>query len=331
MKKLFLLLFVVFSSWLYGANVYFLNGGSGYVYTNGQSFYSNQDGYAPVSYWIWADPSRYNYGHCGARFQDPNGNWSDWSDLSGSQGTHHCLKAGTWHVQGRVYVYWDIYGYSNYWMYTNFTLYFYVVDNYAPSTPQNFQVSSPLNQNPVLTWNANTEADLSGYRVYKKYTISSGGTMTTSIFTTSTSYTDGDFTANYKTGEDVAEYWVTAEDINSNVSSETTHKIVDGTSHIQWKLSTNSNEKPSDFNLSQNYPNPFNPSTTIRYDIKEKGFVSLVVYDISGREVVTLINEYKDEGYYFINFDSSNLPSGVYIYKLNVNNFVLAKKMTYLK
>lgn len=85
------------------------------------------------------------------------------------------------------------------------------------------------------------------------------------------------------------------------------------------------------FSLHQNYPNPFNPSTTIRYDIKEKGFVSLVVYDISGREVVTLVNEYKDEGYYFINFDASNLPSGVYIYKLKVNNFVLAKKMTYLK
>ena len=103
MKKLFfLILFFSINILTFGANVYFLNGGPGYVYTNGQTFNSNQDGYAVVSYWIWADPARYNYQACGARFQDPDGNWSGWSQLSGSQGTHHCLKAGTWNVEGRV-------------------------------------------------------------------------------------------------------------------------------------------------------------------------------------------------------------------------------------
>lgn len=77
---------------------------------------------------------------------------------------------------------------------------------------------------------------------------------------------------------------------------------------------------PNEFNLSQNYPNPFNPVTTINYSVPEKSFIKIKVFDVLGKEVATLVNEEKDAGNYSINFDASNLSSGVYIYKLIVNN-----------
>lgn len=86
-----------------------------------------------------------------------------------------------------------------------------------------------------------------------------------------------------------------------------------------------------EYNLSQNYPNPFNPVTTISYQIKEQGLVQLIVYDLLGSEVATIVNQTKSEGEYSVNFDASNLPSGVYIYSLRVNDFVQNNKMTLLK
>ncbi len=84
---------------------------------------------------------------------------------------------------------------------------------------------------------------------------------------------------------------------------------------------------PNNYFLKQNYPNPFNPSTYINYGLKEGSFVTLKVYNILGTEVATLVNEYKPAGNYKVNFDASQLASGVYIYRLNTNNFVQTRKM----
>ena len=83
--------------------------------------------------------------------------------------------------------------------------------------------------------------------------------------------------------------------------------------------------------LSRNYPNPFNPLTTISYQIKEQRLVQLKVYDMLGREVAILVNGIKSEGSYSVDFDASNLPSGVYIYSLRANDFIQNNKMTLLK
>jgi len=83
--------------------------------------------------------------------------------------------------------------------------------------------------------------------------------------------------------------------------------------------------------LSANYPNPFNPTTNIVYQIKKKGFVSLKVFDIIGREVAQLVNESEEPGQYLVTFDARNLPSGVYIYSLRVNDFVSNQKMSLVK
>ena len=88
---------------------------------------------------------------------------------------------------------------------------------------------------------------------------------------------------------------------------------------------------PQQYSLSQNYPNPFNPTTTIMYDIKERTNVALKVFDILGREVISLVNEEKPAGAYSVAFDATNFPSGVYFYQLRAGSFVETKKMLLLK
>ncbi len=85
------------------------------------------------------------------------------------------------------------------------------------------------------------------------------------------------------------------------------------------------------FSLSQNYPNPFNPSTAISYSIAEPGFVTLKVYDILGNEIATLVNEEKSVGSYHATFNAAEIPSGVYIYKLQSGFISLVKKLVLLK
>jgi hypothetical protein len=93
----------------------------------------------------------------------------------------------------------------------------------------------------------------------------------------------------------------------------------------------NSSQIPKLFSLSQNYPNPFNPSTEINYNIPSQSLVKIVVYDIAGREVTTLVNETKQPGSYNVTFDGKNLASGVYLYKIQAGEFSDIKKMVLVK
>jgi len=88
---------------------------------------------------------------------------------------------------------------------------------------------------------------------------------------------------------------------------------------------------PTEYKLEQNYPNPFNPSTSIRYQVSTISQVSIKGYDILGNEVTTLVNEQKEPGYYEIDFNAGSFASGVYIYRLQANNYVSTKKMMVLK
>ncbi len=88
---------------------------------------------------------------------------------------------------------------------------------------------------------------------------------------------------------------------------------------------------PAEYALNQNYPNPFNPVTTIAYRIPENTGVQLNVYDMSGRRVRTLVNEYANAGSYEVSFDASGLPSGVYFYRLDAGSHSTVKKMVLMK
>ena len=85
------------------------------------------------------------------------------------------------------------------------------------------------------------------------------------------------------------------------------------------------------FSLDQNFPNPFNPSTTISYQLSAEGLVSIKVYNVLGKEIATLDNEIKQSGLHEVNFDASGYGSGIYLYKMTVNNFSQTRKMIVLK
>lgn len=91
------------------------------------------------------------------------------------------------------------------------------------------------------------------------------------------------------------------------------------------------NESINKFQLNQNYPNPFNPATIINFTIPKTSFVTIKVYDVLGREVATLINEEKTFGNYKVEFNASNLASGIYFYSMQAGDFVKTKKLILLK
>ena len=90
------------------------------------------------------------------------------------------------------------------------------------------------------------------------------------------------------------------------------------------KISSNT---PDDYKLFQNYPNPFNPSTKIKFDVPKASYVKLIVYDVLGREIKTLVNEKLNAGRYEIDWNGSGYPSGVYFYRLVTDEYVSVKKM----
>ncbi len=94
---------------------------------------------------------------------------------------------------------------------------------------------------------------------------------------------------------------------------------------------TSYTELPDSFILNQNYPNPFNPSTNIEFSIPKSEFVSLKVFDITGKEISVLVSENLNPGNYKINFNGAGLTSGVYFYILNTGGYVQTKKMMLLK
>ncbi|MBN8585299.1 MAG: T9SS type A sorting domain-containing protein [Ignavibacteria bacterium] len=96
-------------------------------------------------------------------------------------------------------------------------------------------------------------------------------------------------------------------------------------------INQNGTTIPDNFSLSQNYPNPFNPVTNIKFNLPKSGYVKLVVFDVMGREVATMLNENLNAGSYTADFDASNLSSGIYFYKLVTADFTDTKKMMLVK
>ncbi|MBK9096536.1 MAG: T9SS type A sorting domain-containing protein [bacterium] len=206
----------------------------------------------------------------------------------------------------------------------------------APAPPTGLTITKSVNNHPLLSWNANPEPDRYQYIVQKD-----AGELgwINLIQTSNLQYEDPN--ESYCTAVPPAVcpdgHWVyyrlKAVDLQSHVSdpSGNVGTYVLGGNPYKIGGEGNNEQKPDEYALSQNYPNPFNPTTTINYAIKTAGEVTLKVYDMLGTEVASLVNEIQEAGKYSVEFNASNLPSGIYFYTLTSGNFMETKKLILLK
>lgn len=208
---------------------------------------------------------------------------------------------------------------------------FYITNptNGKPAKPQGLTIGSNPGDGLVrLQWAANIEPDLSLYEVSRK--VDEYGTGWIVIATTiNTYYVDQEMYYAPGAGLVGSHYRIRAKDTQGFYSLYS-EEVSERTEPMNKEATLVSNSVISEYKI-QNYPNPFNPVTNLIYQIKESGLVQLKIYDILGKEVATLVNEVKQAGVYSALFDAGNLPSGVYIYTLRVNDFTASKKMTVLK
>ena len=178
--------------------------------------------------------------------------------------------------------------------------------------------SSTVANNVKLNWSTVNEENNSGFDIERKLStgewtkignVAGNGTSTVSH---SYSFEDRNIaTGNYN-------YRLKQIDFNGNFEYYSlSYEVIVGV--------------PSKFELSQNYPNPFNPSTTINYQLANNSFVSLKIYDMSGKEVAALVNTMQTAGYYSVNFNALSLSSGMYFYTIKANDFVSTKRMMLVK
>lgn len=118
---------------------------------------------------------------------------------------------------------------------------------------------------------------------------------------------------------------------NGTDSLKTTNAQILTIKRTKINISTISEQIPEVFELKQNYPNPFNPSTKINFAIPKNGFVNLKVFDITGKEIATLVSENLQAGFYEYDFDAARLPSGVYFYRLESSEFREVRRMILMK
>ncbi|MCF8243042.1 MAG: T9SS type A sorting domain-containing protein [Melioribacteraceae bacterium] len=219
----------------------------------------------------------------------------------------------------------------------NYTLDLYVGTAFEapPSIPQNLKVSW-YNNHPKLTWDSNGEPDMQSYKIWKYV---EGSSMIAATVNHDTSLSTHQWIDNYvdKPGKfdpvyDIR-YKVKARDNSSKESLYSEQVSIDGTTEYLWKNSNidENNKSPKNYSLGNNYPNPFNPSTSIDYAIPKSGHVILNVVNILGETVMSLVNRNQEAGYYTVNFNSANLASGVYFYKIQAGNYTSVKKMLLIK
>jgi hypothetical protein len=192
-----------------------------------------------------------------------------------------------------------------------------------PSAPTG--LSAEFNDGILLTWNENNEEDLSHYVLDKDTDDSFQTGQYPSITTAETSYID----TVYEDGQ-ILYYRLSAVDSAGNVSDFSDVVSFEVVLGIYDRLI------PEFFALHQNYPNPFNPITTLRYDLPEQATVNIIIYDIMGREVRTLVNTTQDAGFKSIIWNATNdygkpVSAGVYLYQIQAGDFVQTNKMVLLK
>jgi hypothetical protein len=189
---------------------------------------------------------------------------------------------------------------------------------YSPIPVELTSFSASVSGNVVeLLWETASEINNSGFSIERK--------------SADNEYVEIGFVPGFGTTTEPKSYSFIDQDLQNGIYSYRLKQIdfngtFEYTDVVEVEIIT-----PATFNLEQNYPNPFNPSTSIKYSLAEAGNVRLSVYNTVGEEVAVLVNGFSQAGSFEVNFDASNLSTGVYLYKLQSANSVQTKKMMLLK
>ncbi len=186
--------------------------------------------------------------------------------------------------------------------------------------PEHASTDIPLN--PMLTWYSEISASAYRFQLLSSRTITESTILIDSTGIVDTSVTLHELSPN------TIYYWrVNANnDLGSGEWSE-----IWGFRTIGTTLAEQERTHPERYLLSQNYPNPFNPSTTIEFSVPSSGNVTIRIYDLLGRLVRIIVDDYVEAGRYSVTFDAGQLPSGAYIYQMRTADFIDTKRMLLLK
>jgi hypothetical protein len=212
--------------------------------------------------------------------------------------------------------FWGIYDANNstLWQIGEFT------DLFGPLPVELVSFSASLlpNNTILLEWKTASSLNCIGFEIQKSYT-------------TSDIWENIGFVESYGDPSSLIEYNYTDISSHSYPVARYRLKSIDNDGSFNYSNIIEINTAPTNFALSQNYPNPFNPTTVINYQLPVTSFVNLKVFDLLGNEITTLVSETKEAGKHSVEFQSSNLASGIYIYVLGVADFVDTKKMVLIR
>ena len=172
--------------------------------------------------------------------------------------------------------------------------------------------------NVILSWSTASELNNQGFEIQR----STQGNEFASI----------GFVAGHGTTTEAKTYRFVDVDLSAgNYTYRLKQVDFNGTFSYSDVVNVDVTSLPIQFELAQNYPNPFNPSTTIKFSIPQSSNVTLKIFNTLGQEVSTLINQNMESGVHTINFDASQLNSGIYFYRLDADQFSQVRKMTLIK
>jgi uncharacterized repeat protein (TIGR01451 family) len=201
----------------------------------------------------------------------------------------------------------------------------YLVDTMVPVELTSFTAESK-NGFALLLWQTQTESDNLGFYVYRSDKVAGKYIKVNDeiIKGAGNSESVHEYTFLDNTTETGKTYFYKLGDVSYS-GTITMHEAVESSIGM-----------PTEYAMSQNYPNPFNPSTTIEFSIEQDGMVSLEIFNVSGQHVRTLVSEQRKAGLYQVTWDSHNdngiqVPSGIYLYSINVNGFKQTRRMAFTK
>ncbi len=201
-----------------------------------------------------------------------------------------------------------------------------------PKSPAGFAIMGGNGEHPTIAWNKNNEPDIAGYKIYRN--VDGPFSLVKNITNPSqVSWIDADVTLGFPL-QHTACYKMLAYDAASN-NSDYSNDICKAASDFQIEKNSNirymKDVSITSFHMEEAYPNPFNPSTFINYQLPGDGHVSLKIYDITGREILQLVDDNQVQGSYSVKFNADGLSSGIYIAVLNFKNSSFSKKIILAK